>query len=436
MSEQQEISAEAELLLPTEDETKTNVVKPYFAPGSSADHDQGVLYQGDYQNESDGTATAIRLHALALAQAGAPLLLKPFTARVLSSDGVYEPLWKAGVPKRVEEQVGTLTNTSIHSLFPAIRHFVIHKPEDISRRLMRGTMGHLDDPELLLKARKSVYGSTALYSVWERDRVDDVTARELRRMGDVWVPCQQNADMLRSCGVENVFVVPHPYEESNPLLHLTRRRPIKEKRFYWIGRWEPRKNPVLLLESFCEAFSPEDDAHLTMKFHGQWEGYPTFEQTVEHIVEEGKWTRDQLYAKITPVEGFLRPDQIVKLHYENNIYVAPSSGEAWCLPAFEAKLAGNKLIHTPYGGTADFADNSTDLSIFFSMEKVPESYGWPPGSLWAQPDASSLTAYLKNSAVPQSFERPAYFNERYSMEAIGLRMKDRIRQVWGEAVRW
>lgn len=424
-----------EELISTKVASSTNVTEAYFAPGSAADHPHGLLYQGDYQHEADGTAIAIRLHARALHAQGVPMLLKPFSGVVLSPRGVYEPLHVAGIPERVQEEVGDLPRTSISQLFPLIRHMVVHKTEDISNRLMRGAVGSLESPELLLKARQAIYGNSVLYSVWERDRISHVMARELRRLGDNWVPCEQNAQMLRKSGVDNVFVVPHPYDPASPLVLLTRRKPYPDKRFYFIGRWEPRKNPVKILRAFAEAFSPGEPAKLTMKFHGNWADYPTFEETVGAICREGKWTKAQLLDHVTDIRGILRPDQIVKLHFDNNIYLAPSSGEAWCLPAFEAKLAGNLVIHTPYGGTADFCEDR-DLALPFSMEEVPPSYGWSVGSQWACIDEHHLAGLIKQLQLPGEFVRSQSFQERFSLQSVGTLMLSRLRAVYGGRIHW
>jgi glycosyltransferase involved in cell wall biosynthesis len=408
----------------------------HFAPGSAADFDQGVLYKGDFQHPNDGTAIAIRGHARALADVGVPVLLKPHSAQVLTSSGRYEPLHFAGIPDSVRAEVGKLTTASIGRLHPVIQHFVIHKAEDISSRLLRGAVGPLDDPENILQARVAIYDNTVVYSVWERDRLDEATIRELRQVRDVWVPCEMNAEMLIKNGLrpEQVFVVPHPYPSDSPLLHLYRRAPYPEKRFYFIGRWEPRKNPALLLETFCRAFEPGGSESLVMKYHGAWQDYPTFAETVRKIVAEGKWTERQIHEQVTAIEGFLRPDQILKLHYDNNIYAGPSEGEAFCLPAFEAKLAGNLVIHTPFGGTADFCDR-TDLPVAFKMGPVPPSYGWPRGSQWADVDGEHLCYTLQRCKPPESFKASRHFLDRHSSERVGMRMAGRLRERF-EGIRW
>lgn len=416
---------------PEEGTDTDDVQGAYFAPGSPAEHRRGLLYQGDYQNESDGTGTAVRLHVRALATTGLPILLKPFSGLVLKN-GVYEPLHLAGMSDTVRAEVGDLTNASISSVYPAIRHFVCHKSEDIARRVMRGAMGSLDDPELLMAARKTVYGATVMYSVWERDRVDDATVRELNRMGDNWVPCEQNAKMLRSCGVKNVAVMPHPFDPASPMLSLTRRKPMESKRFYFIGRWEPRKNPVEILWAFFETFKPGDDVHLTMKYHGEWDGYATFAQTIREIEDSTAWSFAAIEEHLTTIEGHITADKIVKLHFENNIYLAPSCGEAWCLPAFDAKLAGNTVIHTPYGGTEDFCSPYDDHWLEYNMEDVPASYGWPVGSQWARPSQGHLKKVMFNSKAPQQYFRSANFDAKFNLETVGKKMRERLAERFGD----
>lgn len=403
---------------------------PYFAPGTEATHPNGVMYQGDYQHEGDGTAIAIRLHARALAKTGVPLFLKPFSGQVLTKKGIYEPLHLAGLSPLVDQETEGLRQTSIAKLYPVIRHFVAHKTSDIAKHVMRGSVGPLDDPELVMKARQIVYGSTVFYSVWERSKIPIATAKEMSRMGDNWVPCTQNKEMLHICGVKNVCVIPHPFDPESPLCHLTKRKPIKTKRFYNIGRWEPRKNQVELVRSFLFAFNPGDDVHLTLKTHGSWPGYETLEEVLSpEFLSAAGWTRSQVDAQLTVIEGILRPDQIVKLHYENNIYVSTSCGEAWCLPAFEAKVAGNVVLHVPYGGTSDFCD-SRDGEIPYKMAPVPPSYGWDIDCEWAEASLGGVESALREME-PLDFVRTKEFEERFSLDAVGAQMRARLKEVFG-----
>jgi len=414
--------------------TADNISKeaPYFAPGNVAEKPFGVLYQGDYQHPADGTAVAVRLHARALAEAGFPVLLKPFTSGVMSSKGTLEPLHAIAERDDVRGEVGDLLETNAGSLFPSIKHLVVHRAQSVSQAIMRGAIGPLDHPEFVRKARKALYEGTVLFSVWERDRIDPKIARELKRVKENWVPCEHNAQLLRKFDVENVRVIPHPFDPEDPLCQLTKREPrqyrtdLRSKRFYSIGRWEPRKNQHLMLRAFCQAFSPGDDAFLTLKSHGNWEGYSSFEAFVPKLLQEfPQWSLEALNKHVVTIREQLRRDQIVRLHFENNIYLAPSCGEAWCLPAFEAKTAGNRLIHTPYGGTQDFGSDA-DWGLYYQMREVPSSYGWEEEAQWADVSVEELSQAMRNIQVPGKFMRTVAFEDAFSLKAVGQKMAEAL----------
>jgi len=417
--------------------SEKKIAGTYFAPGSKADHDYGVSYQGDYQHLADGTSVAVRLHARALALTGMPVLLRSFSAEVLTRAGIYEPMHAAGLEEEVLAEIrpnddpeNDLRNTSASKLPLSVKHFVVHKPEQLHQRLMRGVMGALDDPEKLMAARKVIYSQTVLFSVWERDRIDRAMARELSRLGGNWVPCEQNAEMLREAGVENVTVMPHPYDPEDPLAQLVRRDPkkIRGKRFYAIGRWEPRKGFAELLETFLLTFAPGEEAWLTIKSHGRWKGYPTAQEVIGNVLagpNPGGWTAETIEEHVMLIDGFCSRSRIRKLHYMNNIYVCCSHGEAWCLPAFEAKVAGNIMIHVPYGGTADFCDGR-DRELPFKMGPVPESYNWTKGSQWAVWSLVHLRRELIDIRAPEKFERAPTFQALFSLRSVGYRMADSL----------
>jgi glycosyltransferase involved in cell wall biosynthesis len=295
---------------------------------------------------------------------------------------------------------------------------------------MRGAVGPLENPDELMEARKIVYGQTILYTVWERDRISDELVSTMSRVAENWVPCEQNAEMLRNAGVGNVHVVPHPFDPADDICKLTRRKAQKEKRFYHIGRWEPRKGQAELLLAYLRAFAP-GEAYLTLKYHGgKWKDYPEPHEAVtsaladEAVVANG-WTRRNLDAGVKMIEGHLRRDQILKLHFHNNIYVSASHGEAWNLPAFEAKLAGNRLVYVAYGGEKDFAESAADLAIVPIMEPVHPSYGWEPNAKWAGYTMQMLEGAFKAAKSPKHFYQHDGL-AKFTIAAVGKLMKERV----------
>jgi glycosyltransferase involved in cell wall biosynthesis len=421
------------------DITENGITGASFAPGSSADHPYGVLYQGEYQNVADGTGIAVRLHSKALAATGIPVLLKSISSSVIHAKGYTEPLHSAGLHPDIEKEVGSLTQTSIGITAPRIKHLVVRSADALRKTIMRGAVGPLEDPDELMEARKIVYGQTILYTVWERDRISDELVSTMSRIAENWVPCEQNAEMLRKAGVSNVQVIPHPFDPADDVCKLTRRRTSKEKRFYHIGRWEPRKGQAELLLAYLRAYAP-GEAYLTLKYHGgKWDGYPEPHEAITSAladaqVGENGWTRRNLDAGLKMIEGHLRRDQILRLHFTNNIYVSASHGEAWNLPAFEAKLAGNRLVYVAYGGERDFAEPAADLAIVPIMESVHASYGWEKDAKWAGYTMEMLENALRLVKPPEAFYRHDGM-DKFTIAAVGKLMKERVLAVAAKNVK-
>jgi glycosyltransferase involved in cell wall biosynthesis len=390
-----------------------------------------VLYQGEYETEHDGTARAVRLHARALAATGVPVLLKSFSHSIVSADGVVEPVHNVGLSERVVKETMngpvSLRMSSIGQLVPSIKHLVVRSVEQLQNCILPRGATH-QDPSVVIALRDAIYANTIVYSVWERDSIDPKIARQLSRVGQCWVPCEQNAAMLVRSGVpaNKVHVVPHPYEPGAAICKLVRRKAKPGKRFYSIGRWEPRKGYAELIEAFARAFRP-GEATLTLKVVlRNWPDYPSPDEAMGSALQLNRangWTAALLNRDVRILTELLRDDQILKMHFEHNIYVCSSHGEAFCLPAFDAKLAGNAMVHVAHGGTADFEDPDVDVRVPHAAGPVPSSYGWEPGATWASYATQAMRDALREVKAPESFRRPPGC-ESFSVEAVGTRMRD------------
>jgi len=403
---------------------------PQVAPGKMADHPFAIHYQGPWETLFDGTCVAVRRHARALASTGVPMLLQSFTNTVINQHGLAEPS-QGSVTQLVMDEVGALTKTSASQLVPRIKHLVVRDAAHLTTAIIPRyvTMDAFTDPKQAIEARQALFKSTIMYTVWERDRVSEDISRQLSRCGQVWVPCSHNARMLMESGVpeDMVHVVPHPYDPEADICKLVRRSPIRGKRFYTIGGWEPRKGFDLLLHAFLKAFSPGSDAHLTIKYNGgKWDNYPTPEQAVNNALStewatNNGWTMQNLVPHLHMWEGREPQHKILKLHFDNNIYVSPGHGEAWCLPAFDAKCAGNRVIHVPYGGTEDFCGGD-DLGVRYELGEIHSSYNWEPGAQWANYHVFDLATAMMNADPPTEFCRTDEFEQRFNMKSVGEQM--------------
>lgn len=411
-----------------EPDSENYFAQNYFGAGEPAEHAFGVQYQAEWETPWDGTAVAARRHALALAETGMPVLLKSFSGIVVNEQGFPEPVFQVGIPESVRKEIGKLDQTSIQTLRVLIRHLVVSHAGSLERLLVPRHLIHAD-PVQLLMMRSALLDSTIAFTVWERDRVSREIARELSRVGENWVPCAQNAAALIRSGVpaDKVQIVPHPYDPRSSICRLTERRPLPDRRFYAIGRWEPRKGLHELLEAFLLAFRPGDAVYLTLKASGgTWKGYPALASALPELQKRyDYWSLQALRDHVAIDDRRYPESRILKLHYDHNIYVLPSHGEAWGLPAFEAKLAGNRLVHVPYGGSADYGE-AEDIAIPYRMEPVHPSYGWEPDAEWASVSVGSLADALRKAEPPRRYVRPSHYERMFGMEAVGQLMRSRI----------
>lgn len=404
----------------------------YVAEGKAATHAWGVQYQGTFEGEADGTARAVRAHALALSRAGVPVKLQSFTGRFLGSDGMVHSA--EATSEKVKKEVHDLVHASIGTLRVRIKHAVIRGPDFLRSWIIPRSVMSEPDPVRAQDWMRALYQQTIVYSVWERTTIDPNVSAILRRCAECWVPSRHNQQILEENGIERVVVVPHPWSPDNRLAGERQADP-SSKRFYAIGIWQPRKGFHELIGAFLSAFCPGDRARLTVKYKSfQWPGYPDADQSVRHWLSDERvrkngWREENLAPQLALREKFWTDAQIENLHLTSNIYVSSSHGEAFGLPAFDAKLAGNRMIYVPWGGTEDFAD-SGDIALPFELEPASDTYRWEPGAMWARLDFEALVRALREVRAPEDHARNRHV-ERAREDVVGSLMKSRIDRLVG-----
>jgi len=423
--------------------TQAELAQPIVAPGEPALLPIGIVYQANWQKLNDGIARHARAQVRALSQAGLPVCLRTIATGRMARDDELDP--------EVLDEIGHLRNVSLSETAIAIRQTILHSPGQL-HNLICPPGGRLAGFAL----EKSVYDATIVYTSWERSTIDKALVEILERCGQVWVPCQRNADVFVANGVpeEKVHVVPQPYEPDRHLpSHIPAPRGRREvpdgRRFYAIGKWEPRKNYHTLLGAFLRAFRPNDRVSLMIKTHGwgQWKDYPDVRESMAHwlqsrVVRDNLWTPEVVQKRVRIVTKKLSDADMSRIHQQNNIYVSPSHGEAWELGAFDALCAGNSLVHVGWGGSEDYASSTRGLGARHmnacvvrvtdgapALEDVPAEYGWEHGAQWATCGVDELASALAVAQPPTRRVHPPAFYQQYGAPAVGARMRSLVMQL-------
>lgn len=426
-----------------EPETAAIPEKPGPARGVDAPRKYAVHYQGPWETEHDGVNEAVRRHACALAATGIPVHLSSFTHNVRNRDGHVELASTGAVEPAVLNQVRSLLTTEATYYCPQIKHLVASDASSLLQWLLPRSVRQASSLEEMVTWRRHLLNLTIVFSVWERDSIPLEMGQILSEAWN-WVPSLANKKALVASGVpeERILVVPHPFDPYSPLARMEQRPELPPpldklkpatKRFYSIGKWEPRKGLDKLLAAFLCAYGPNDDATLVIKTTDNlWPEFLTPEEALDWALslpeaQAHGWTMQNLGRSVRLIARFLPLGKISELHFRSNIYVSAAHAEGFGLPAYDAKVAGNRMVYLEGSGGPDDFSTAADEKVFGYDTGYHPSYNWD--SDWVNYDVNDLVIALKKVEAPTSFARPPHFAECFGAEAVGRLMRNDVLRV-------
>ncbi|HXG11663.1 MAG TPA: glycosyltransferase [Gemmataceae bacterium] len=241
------------------------------------------------------------------------------------------------------------------------------------------------------------------YSMWESTGVPPEHVEAINRAVALqYVPCRQNAESFRACGVRVPIKVLHHGVDAGRFPYLD--RPRRENfTLGTFGDLSPRKGIDVLLRAFRDEFSPREPVRLLLKG-----GSPTPAYRVDD-------------PRVTLVSGYLNPDQLLELLRQMDVFVLPSRGEGFGLCGLEAMATGLPLIATAWGGPAEYLDPADSFPLSYRLVEAGgiESNHVRYFGLWAEPDYDHLRSLMR-----WLYEHPD------EAAAKGRRAAERVRRQW------
>lgn len=414
-------------------------VRPVAKEGRAADVPLGISYQAPWEQPGDGFNEHARRAARALSMAGCPVHLRGVRPFI----GDIDP--------GIEKGYADLTRASI-----ARYSVTVHQVVPTSGLLTRLTSLTPSAARVCGQKELAVMNALrVLYTVWERGPAPPEDVKALSSVGQAWVACQDNADMLAASGVprERLRVVPIPHFPDDPHLRLQgRARRPGPARFLHIGKWEPRKAQDKIVLAFMRAFRPgEAELYLkTSQFSPKVAGYPTSPthavrdsmQDREVIVNGWKWPETKSHEEfgrelgaqgLKIYQAMLPADRLVALHGHADVYVSLSRGEGFDLPAYDSKLAGNLMVFAPSGGPQDFAEEIDTRVEPTGRIPCHPLYGWGPDATYLDYSVEAATEALRRAAKRALERRGAGAPDlsRFSAHVVGRQMLGYLEEVLG-----
>ena len=159
--------------------------------------------------------------------------------------------------------------------------------------------------------------------------------------------------------------------------------------FLHISSCFPRKGIDVLIRAYFEEFQNNEDVLLVIKTsrnpHNEVEG-------LLKTYAQGKLTVPKWHLNYDDLD----PAEINYLYERGDCFVAPSRAEGFGLPFAEAKLKGQALITTKWGGALDFCSQEDTIFIGYQFAES-RSHLHLYDSIWAEPDLNQLRSAMRSA---------------------------------------
>lgn len=268
------------------------------------------------------------------------------------------------------------------------------------------TVAHLF-PEHLPNVRRPIgSGPLISHTVWETDRLPAHWPELLNAVDRVVVPTEWNREVFVASGVTTpVVVVPHVVCDPVPGdLGTALKIPDDVVVFYTIGRWDERKKPASVIQTFLDAFTADDPVALVVKT-SPYAQYPSTDPwgrgstlSGTTLLEVARIVREYPRPPLVRIEvEDWSPARVAGLHTRGDCYVSLSHAEGWGLGAFDAAAYGNPVVMTGWGGQLEFLDAERSFLVDYDLEPVrhwaPNLFS--PDQRWAVPRLDHAVELLR-----------------------------------------
>ena len=270
---------------------------------------------------------------------------------------------------------------------------------------------------------------------WELEELPERYQRSFELVDEIWAPTMFIKEAIEKKAPQSVNVVHMPL----PLVTPPVDHSISREKFgigvgyAFLFTFDflsvlKRKNALGVIDAYCAVFSPNDGAVLVVKTINGEKRLPELEKV--------RWKiRDR--KDIVIIDEYLDVEQSSALMNICDCYVSLHRSEGLGLTMAEAMLLGKPVIATAYSGNMDFMTDETALLVPWEYVAVGEdAESYPTDALWAEPDLTIASSMMRKVFQDKEFglalgDRAKHdLQTRFSPEATGARMKNRLETIW------
>ncbi|MEV3140638.1 glycosyltransferase [Paenibacillus larvae] len=277
-------------------------------------------------------------------------------------------------------------------------------------------------------------------TLFETDRLPFGWGAFCNKMDEIWVPSSFNHQTFHHSGVvlSKLQIVPYAIDVTKfyPGRPFTKFPfPISDHtfKFTYVFGFDFRKGYDLLIESFCEAFSPQEELSLILKVYIYSEHTPEYvlNEIRSHIPEE------RFQRQIAVIIESFSQDQLLDFYLSSDVYVSMDRACGWGMPLMEAMTLGLPTISIRWGGPTEFMNDGNSFLIEPEGGLVPVEeklqYSRPEVYLnhqWADVSVQNVAKVLReayeNKTKREAVAKQAAYDmhTKFAPHVIGTKIKN------------
>lgn len=205
---------------------------------------------------------------------------------------------------------------------------------------------------------------------WEYTSLRKEDVEIFKQSYEIWTPSNWSRNIFIDSGIDfnKVQVIPNGIDPSvyKPTGNKYHLKTNKRMKFLFVGGTLPRKGIDILLDTYLEAFNPNDDVCLVVKGIGSDTFYKG--QNANEFIERTK--DDPNTPEVEIIQEELTEEEMASLYRACSVLTIPYRAEGFCMPVLEAMACGLAVVVTDGGATDDFVNELVGWKIPSEYQKI------------------------------------------------------------------
>jgi glycosyltransferase involved in cell wall biosynthesis len=244
---------------------------------------------------------------------------------------------------------------------------------------------------------------------------------KLNLMDEVWVGSTFSAESLLLSGLNKpIRVIPEPYNISNYKTPKDSFFNYDQNNnpyiFYTIGQYSEKKNIKSIIMAYLLEFSKNDNVKLFIKTYDYRKKNEDLENIIKYdisVIKNIIRKSDKDYADIDILCGYMKDNDINRLHQSANCYINAVRGDSFPSCSVESALCNKLTINTKNTGSSTYFNstnsltiNSVESTVLCSNSYIKNIYTM--NEQWREPSINDLRYALR-----KAYSTPEHKQQEY-----------------------